>query len=66
MAVIELNVFNQLEGSLTAKCVQYGWGSKYYFPCYPKKTEIFPLEAYFHNFKVGSVFAYNDDTPKLM
>lgn len=38
----------------------------YYFPCCPGEIGTNPLEAYFQNLKVGAVFAYNDDSPKLI
>ncbi len=65
MAVINLIDFNRIENSLTKACAQYRWGSKYYFPCCPKEIEELPLEAYFQNLKIGNVFAFNDDSPKL-
>lgn len=66
MAVIDLNDFNRLEMALTKGCAQYGWGAHYYFPCCPEEIGIHPLEAYFQNLKIGAVFAYNDDSPKLI
>lgn len=66
MAVIDLNDFNTLDIALTKGCVQYGWGAHYHFPCCPEKMGIHTLESYFQNFKVGAVFAYNDDSPKLI
>src|SRR5690606_12067926 len=52
--------------ALTKGCSQIRWGAKYYFPCCPKEKEIISLETYFQNLKIGSVFAYNDDSPKLI
>lgn len=66
MAVIDLNDFNRLEMASTKRCAQYGWGANYYFPCCPKEIGMIPLEAYFLNFKFGAVFAYNDNSPKLI
>lgn len=66
MVFIELSDLYQLEKSLTKRCVQYGWAAKYYFPCCPAEVAGNPIEAYFHNFKIGTVFAYNDDSPKLI
>lgn len=66
MVFIDLNNFYQFERSLTKRCVQYGWAAKYYFPHCPEEIEINPIEAYFQNFKIGAVFAYNDDSPKLI
>lgn len=63
---VDLNDFNRLETSLTIGCIQCGLGAKYYFPCCPKEIGMNPMETYFQNFKVGAVFAYNDDSPKLM
>ncbi|CZG74332.1 hypothetical protein SE938_16170 [Legionella pneumophila] len=66
MAIIELDDFNRFETALTKSCVQYGWGAKYYFPCCPFEIGIAPLEAYLKNLKVGFLFAYNADSPKLI
>lgn len=52
MAVINSNDFNLFEG--------------YHFPRCPKELEISPIAVYFRNLKIGEVFAYNDDSPKLI
>ncbi|WP_115710300.1 hypothetical protein [Legionella sainthelensi] len=66
MVIIDLDYFNKFEKALTNRCVQYRWGAQYYFPCCPKDIGINQLEAYFHNLKIGFVFAYNDDSPRLI
>mgnify|MGYP006358678447 FL=1 len=42
------------------------WGADYYFPCCPEETAANALDAYLQGLKVGAVFAYNDDSPKLI
>ncbi len=42
------------------------WSDLYSFPLCPEKTGCNPLTAYLQNLKVGTVFAYNDDSPKLL
>ncbi len=66
MVFSDLNNFNQLEKSLTKLCMQCRWSAKYYFPCCPEQIGVIPLDNYFQNFKIGAVFAYNDDSPKLI
>jgi hypothetical protein len=44
----------------------YIFETVYYFPCCPKKIQEQSLEAYYQNLNMGSVFAYNDDSPKLI
>ncbi|HAZ7573791.1 hypothetical protein OQJ02_05045 [Legionella sp. PATHC032] len=66
MAIIDLEDFNQLEKSLTKRSLQYGWGAKYYFPCCPYEIAIAPLDDYTKRLKVGFVFAYNENSPKLI
>jgi hypothetical protein len=50
--------------ALTKRCAQYKWKVPSYFPCCPEEIGEDPLEAYFHNLKVGSIFSYNDFYPK--
>ncbi|STX43938.1 Uncharacterised protein [Legionella donaldsonii] len=66
MAVIDLSDSNTVEKSFTKRCVQYMWGATYYFPRCPDSIGINPLEAYFKNLKKRAIFAYNDDSPKLI
>lgn len=63
MAIID---FDAREKSLTKQCMQYMWSASYYFPCCPKEAGINPLTSYFKSLKNGSVFAYNDNSPKLI
>ena len=46
--------------------MQYGWGAKYYFPCCSNEIRATPIDDYFQNLKVGSIFAYQDDAPNLI
>lgn len=39
------------------------WIDGYCYPCYPATNSF---EDYFDNLKIGSVFAYNDYSPKLI
>jgi hypothetical protein len=55
-----------LEFSLTSKCAQYMWSVSYSFPCCPNEIGKHPLDTYLLNLKAGAVFAYNDDSPKLI
>ncbi|HHF7346532.1 TPA: hypothetical protein ACPSKB_002974 [Legionella feeleii] len=66
MAVINLSNLNGVEKALSKRCVQYMWSATYYFPRCPEEIGGNPLEAYFKNLKNGTVFAYNDDSPKLI
>lgn len=66
MEVFDLSDFNQLENSLTKYGMQYGWGAKYYFPLCPNEIRATSIDDYLQNFKVGSIFAYHDDAPKLI
>ncbi|MFT4060692.1 MAG: hypothetical protein QM652_14250 [Legionella sp.] len=50
----------------TKRCAQSEWATNYYFPYCPQEIEKDSLEAYFKNLKIGAVFAYNDDSPKLL
>ena len=58
--------FNRMEMAFTKRCAQSGWAANYYFPYCPQEIEKNSLEAYFKNLKIGAVFAYNDDSPKLI
>lgn len=55
-----------IEIALTNRCAQYQLGARYYFPCSPKDLNINPLKYYYQNLRKGVVFAYNDDSPKLI
>lgn len=55
-----------LEIALTKQCTQYRWGAPYYFPCCPTEIDINPLKYYCQNLRQGGMFAYNDDSPKLI
>lgn len=66
MAMIDRREFYPLEQALTRKCFQIGWGAKYYFPCCPDGIGKISLDVYFENIKPGSIFAYHDDSPKLI
>lgn len=54
----------ELVMALTKMCAQYKWRVPSYFPCCPEEIGTNPLEAYFLNLKVGTVFSYNDSYPK--
>lgn len=58
----------KLEPALTKKCLQYLFSVAYYFPSCPDETEniLSQIEAYFQNLRIGAIFAYNDDSPKLI
>ena len=58
--------FDELESALTKRCMQYGWGAKYYFPCSPKEISTSPLNEYYDRIRVGDIFAYHDDAPRLV
>lgn len=58
--------FKSLDQSFTSGCMQDGWGAKYYFPRCPKEIIASSLDNYLQNLKVGSIFAYQDDAPKLI
>lgn len=64
--IMGVNDLNQLESALTSCCMQYGWGVRYYYHCCPKKITATPLDDYFLRLKVGAIFAYYDNTPKLI
>jgi HNH endonuclease len=49
-----------LDFALTPWCAQYMWGADVYFPCCPEPFGADPLEDYYRNLKLGSIFAYND------
>lgn len=66
MVFIDLNDFNGLEKALTKRCLQHKWSAGYYFPRCPEEIGTPPLKAYFNKLKKGAVFAYNDDSPKLL
>lgn len=66
MTDIKMPDFHCMEMAFTKKCTQLGWAANYYFPCCPQEIEKNSLEAYFRNLKKGAVFAYNDDSPKLI
>lgn len=66
MIDIRVNDFNRLEMAFTKNCMHSGWSAKYYFPCCPQEIEKNLLETYFDNLKIGTVFAYNDDSPNLI
>lgn len=51
---------------LTNDCMEEDWGSKYYFPCCPKKITTTPLNDYYMNLKIKKTFAINDHSPKLI
>ncbi|HOO50847.1 MAG TPA: HNH endonuclease signature motif containing protein [Alphaproteobacteria bacterium] len=46
--------------ALTPWCAQYMWRAKAYFPCCPQVFGDSPIDDYFQNIKVGTVFAYSD------
>jgi hypothetical protein len=54
----------ELVMALTKGCAQYKWRVPSYFPCCPEEIGENPLESYFQNIKVGSMFSYNDVYPK--
>lgn len=58
--------FKSLDQSLTNGCLQDGWRVKHYFPRCPKEIIAIPIDNYLQNLKVGSIFAYPDDAPKLI
>ncbi|MDP3269872.1 MAG: hypothetical protein Q8M40_12620 [Legionella sp.] len=66
MIDIKIPDLHCMEMALTKKCTQSGWAANYYFPCCPQEIGICSLEAYFKNLKIGAVFAYSDDSPKLI
>lgn len=66
MVAFNFDSFDRVEGALTNNCMQHGWGTKYYFPCTPKKIKTIPIEDYFQSLKIGATFAYNDNAPKLI
>jgi hypothetical protein len=66
MVIVDFDDVNRLEMALTNGCKQCGWGAKYYFPCSPKEIREAPLDEYFQRLKVGAIFAYHDDAPKLI
>lgn len=65
MTDIKMPDFHCMEMAFTKKCTQLGWAANYYFPYCPQEIGKYSLEAYFKNLKIGAVFAYNDDSPKL-
>ena len=50
--------------SLTDMCAQCNWNVPSFFPCCPKKINENPLEEYFENMQIGSIFSYNDHYPE--
>lgn len=58
--------FKSCEKSFTKGCMQYGLGTKYYFPCCPKEIGVLQLDNYLQNLKVGSIFAHQYDAPNLI
>lgn len=61
-----MTIIKRMERDFTKKCTQSGWAANYYFPYCPQEIGKNALEVYFNNLKIGSVFAYSDDSPKLI
>ncbi|GEM_PF-5577820 len=63
-----LGIDAKFEPALTRKCLQYMFSATYYFPSCPEEIamNLNHIEAYFQNLKISAVFAYNDDSPKLI
>ncbi|MCL9682901.1 hypothetical protein [Legionella maioricensis] len=66
MIDIKMPDFNRMEMASTKNCMQLGWSANYYFPSCPQEIGKNSFETYFKNLKIGAVFAYNDDSPKLI
>jgi hypothetical protein len=49
-----------LSPAMTPGCGQYMWRASSYFPCCPQEMSSNPLESYFQNLKVGTIFSYSD------
>lgn len=56
----------ELKPALTRRCLQNMFSTAYYFPCCPEEIATNHTEGYFQNLIIGAIFAYNENSPRLI